>query len=209
MLMRISIIIFILTFACSSDVIIDNEPEQFFPMELGKSWTYTVEATDSTGKKIAYDDISDSGSLFTMIIDKDTSINGVWWYGMPSFTERGTYCFYNNQNDGIRVFQQSSLGSSSPALYFKYPVEDGASYKIYDSILVDVNGLNNSIEVPRGKYVCIKYSFKNQLNSSFNEENYYISVLFGIIKYENLFNIKKNNKLEKIKITWELFNYKQ
>jgi len=150
---------------CSKDPLSGNDATgPLIPLAIGNSWTYFVSTFDTNGVIIA----SEIDSARWRVL-RDTSIAGSAWYYLA-----GSYVA--NRSDGYWIYL-----SSSPALYFKYPVIAGDSISIGNGLSVECTATAESDTMwGSGGPLYVYNVFSGRTLAT----QYYITPGLGIVAYE-------------------------
>jgi len=138
--------------ACSkndSNPVTPNSSGGVFPLAVGNKWLL---------QKYTYDNASGgmkASSVDTMKIVQDTLIRNEKWFT----TGNGSYM--TNRTGGTWLYD----ANTSMQLYLKYPAQVDDSYRViqgdsvnsYDTMLVKMLSINQSVTVPAGTFSCMTY----------------------------------------------------
>jgi hypothetical protein len=144
------------------------QSNELIPLKVGNLWIYKSEKLDEEGN-------SANSSYSYMSILADTTIDGVK-YSLRNGNSRGDFCM--NGTDGFNIY----LRGQSPVLDLKYPVKLNETFLRRNHDTTFVTSMDEKVEVPAGKYTCIKY----ETLSGGSKLIYHVCPNVGIIKIENL-----------------------
>lgn len=195
-------------------VIADQENDVIMPLKIGNVWVYRITDYDFDGN---IDDIS----YDSILVKKDTIINGEKWYVLVQPMHGYSHSTYmTNTNTGLFFTRtdyekESYIRAEYPVKHSTYYVanqplneiygDPGTAYNDTIDVWTDVESLNN-YSFNYGKFNCYKYSTwwearKQNISYKPFEIEYYVPNL-GIIKYEEYRH--EDNNIMKISTTAEL-----
>jgi len=173
-------LLFILTalliYGCSEITEPDNSINELIPLKIGNTWNYKMTSYDSTGVILYYEDINSS-------IDKDTTINGLKWYGYNSMPPG---IWYINKSDGYWTFVKGGTGNilnDTSLVVYKYPTQVGEIYGVTET-LREVISVDEIITVPAGEFKVIHLltTFVGSTNYLLDSFEIFITPGVGVIK---------------------------
>lgn len=153
---------------------LSNSP---FPLKVNNSWNWRPSILDSSGTEL-------DSFYYTMIIKKETVINGHTWFVMSASDDSSESILYTNKSDGVWAQSFNVI-----ECVYKYPVQMGETYNISyqdDSTTIittiKVISTDTLVSVASGSYSCILY----QGSYNIQNEMYYYDTYFcpgiGVIK---------------------------
>jgi hypothetical protein len=140
---------------------------ELIPLKVGNTWIYKSEKLDNDGSPVT--------SFYSyMTILADTTVDGVK-YSIRNGNNRADFC--TNNKDGFSIYQKGQ----TPLLDLKYPVTLNETFIRRNRDTTFVTALDDKVEVPAGKFTCIKY----ETLSNDSKLVYHVCPTVGIIKIEN------------------------
>lgn len=174
-------LLFILTalliYNCSESTESYTSSFGLIPLAIGNQWHYQLTTYDSSGVIKSYDNITTS-------VERDTSIDGIKWYG---YSDVPAGIWYTNKwRSGYWIYETLNSGYSSPDtswLVYKYPTHVGDIYEHFES-QIEVINIDEIVLVSAGEFKVIHlvFTYTPPLNYLFDSFEIFIAPGIGIIK---------------------------
>ena len=164
-----------------TEVINKSSDNEIMPLKVGNQWIIK-ESNPNSLTQFVYDTIS---------VIRDTVLDNQQWFISYSGLGHGRPIYKNTVN-GLLEYD-----SNGAVIRLKYPVAGGTTYNFNDQI-VKVLSVNDTIDVPAGKFVCYHYDFGLM--------EYWYSPKIGLVKSQEY--VEYQSGIRKIINISELKSYK-
>lgn len=173
------------------------------PVAMGNRWEYRESEIRTDGT------VESTRPIFEEIRGFYDAPNGRFFY-----LDATDYCMWlrntpKGQEDVMLLVDEETTKlkfDGKPGIFFRYPVDEGMMYLVdYQSetipvVVIKVTDLNAKVEVPAGKFTCIKYESIDK-HTRLPQSIHYVCPGVGPVKYEsyegeNLVSVNELTKYE-------------
>jgi hypothetical protein len=126
-----------------------QQQKQLLPLRVGNQWSYILTTYDTSGN------VQSADTNIVQIV-RDTMIQNERWYLVGNSSSAPE--IITNRANGL-WYLRVGMRWWQAVLYAKYPASVNDSWSGPDSAVVTVTSTNTAVTVPRGTYVCLRYSY--------------------------------------------------
>lgn len=157
---------FLLLAGCSKESGPSESQPDYFPLQLGNQWTFTVTKPDSAGTDSTYTEIQ--------TVDHTTQYDSLEWFVVVKTTETDTDSTYYRRGDYFLEAIFFYQGRILEDIIAVSPLEPSVGFVWSDTVNIEVEGevvAETTITVPAGTFDCF-------------EEHLLVSALGGLVRLE-------------------------
>jgi len=158
--------VFLLLVGCSKESGPSESQPDYFPLQLGNQWTFTVTKPDSAGEDSTYTEIQ--------TVDHITEYDSLEWFVVVKTTGTDTDSTYYRKGDYFLEAIFFYQGSILDDIIAVSPLEPSVGFVWSDTVNIEVEGevvAETTITVPAGTFDCF-------------EEHLLVSALGGLVQME-------------------------